>query len=253
MSMIERGSLKKASARLVLLPGSHSPPKRQVVPSKLRLGSSLYSRVVRPSRPSARSRGQRKIGTCEPGSGCYRPSMQPTDLTADTPMGAILDILPGAKRALFARYHLGGCQSCAFSNEETLAQLCERSELPVNEVLEHLLASHEHDSAMLMEPAEAREKLAGLRLIDLRTREEHEAVKIAGSELFTQELQQQLFAGNPETAILLYDHSGRNVLDQVAWFRGHGLKQTFGLRGGIDAWSREVDPSIPRYRIEMDV
>ena len=179
--------------------------------------------------------------------------MQPTDLSADTPMGVILETLPGAKRALFARYHLGGCQSCAFSNEETLAGLCERSELPVTEVLAHLLTSHAHDSAMLMEPADARDRLSEFRLVDLRTREEHEAVSIAGSEFFTQELQQKLFAADPETRVLLYDHSGQNVLDQVAWFRGHGLKQTFGVRGGIDAWSREVDPSIPRYRIEMDV
>ena len=42
--------------------------------------------------------------------------------------------------------------------------------------LEHLLASHVHDSAMWMEPAIAKEKLTDLRLIDLRTREEHEAV-----------------------------------------------------------------------------
>jgi monothiol glutaredoxin len=42
------------------------------------------------------------------------------------------------------------------------------------------------------------------------------------------------------------------VLDQVAWFRGHGLHETFGLRGGIDAWSQELDPKIPRYRLEMD-
>lgn len=178
--------------------------------------------------------------------------MQPSDLSADTPMGAILEALPGARRALFARYHLGGCQSCAFSNEETLGQLCTRSELPVAEVFGHLLESHAHDLEMLMEPTEAREKLSLLRLIDVRTREEHEAVAISGSEFFTQELQQQLFAGDPESKILLYDHSGRNVLDQVAWFRGHGLKNTFGLRGGIDAWSREIDPSLPRYRIEMD-
>lgn len=178
--------------------------------------------------------------------------MQPTELSADTPMGEILTTLPGAKRALFARYHLGGCQSCAFSNEETLAQLCQRSELPVAEVLDHLLASHVHDSAMLMEPAEVREMLASLRLIDIRSREEHESVAIPESEFFTQDLQQQLFAGDPESTMLLYDHSGRHVLDQVAWFRGHGLTKTFGLRGGIDAWSREVDPSIPRYRIEMD-
>jgi len=167
-------------------------------------------------------------------------------------MGLILETLPGAKRAIFARYHLGGCQSCAFSNEETLAELCARSEIPVAEVLEHLLASHIHDSAMLMEPAAAKLEIAELRLIDLRTREEHEAVVIAGSEFFTQELQQQLFASDASTRILLYDHSGKNVLDQVAWFRGHGLNATFGLRGGIDAWSREIDPSIQRYRIEVD-
>lgn len=178
--------------------------------------------------------------------------MQASDLNADTPMGEILATLPGAKRALFARYHLGGCQSCAFSNEETLAELCRRSDLPVYEVLDHLLASHVHDSAMLMEPAEAREKSASLRWIDIRTREEHDAVAIPESEFFTQDLQQQLFTGDPEATLLLYDHSGRHVLDQVAWFRGHGLQKTYGLRGGIDAWSREIDSSIPRYRIEMD-
>ncbi len=178
--------------------------------------------------------------------------MEPTDLSADSPMGEILDTLPGAKRALFARYHLGGCQSCAFSNEETLAQLCERSEIPVGEVLEHLLASHEHDSEMLMEPAEVKERLGEFRLIDIRTREEHEAVAIEGSEFFTQELQQAVFGGDPEAGIVLYDHSGKHVLDQVAWFRGHGLKRAFGMRGGIDAWSREVDAKVPRYRIEVD-
>ncbi len=178
--------------------------------------------------------------------------MHPSDLTTSTPMGQILEILPGAQRAIFARYHLGGCQSCAFSNEETLADLCTRSEIPADEALAHLLASHVHDAAMWMEPAVAREEIPRLRLIDLRTREEHEAVVIPLSEFFTQELQQQLFAGDPGTRILLYDHSGKNVLDQVAWFRGHGLHETYGLRGGIDAWSQEIDKSIPRYRIEMD-
>ena len=178
--------------------------------------------------------------------------MEIADLTTATPMGVILETLPGAQRAIFARYHLGGCQSCAFSNDETLEQLAVRSEVPPQEMLEHLLASHAHDSEMLMEPADAKAGLDGLTLVDLRTREEHEAVVIPGSLFFTQELQQQLFAGEAATRILLYDHSGRNVLDQVAWFRGHGLKETFGLRGGIDAWSREVDPTLPRYRLEMD-
>ena len=33
---------------------------------------------------------------------------------------------PGARRALFARYHIGGCQSCGFSPGETLAEVCAR-------------------------------------------------------------------------------------------------------------------------------
>jgi len=178
--------------------------------------------------------------------------MQTADLSVDSPMGVILATLPGAKRAIFARYHLGGCSSCAFANDETLAQLAARSDASAPEMLEHLLTSHEHDLEMLIEPEEANERRAAARWVDLRTREEHEAVVIAGSEFFSQDLQQTLFAGDPQQFIILYDHAGKNVLDQVAWFRGHGLKETYGLHGGIDAWSQQVDASIPRYRLEME-
>ena len=174
------------------------------------------------------------------------------EIHAGLPMSRITEMLPGARRALFARYHLGGCQSCAFSPAETLADLCQRSNLEPQEVLQHLLAAEEHDRSLLLDPATAASRLDTLQIIDTRTREEHEAVAIPGSLFLTQELQQRLFAGNPAASILLYDHSGRHVLDQVAWFRGHGLHQTFGLRGGIDAWSREIDPSLPRYRVELE-
>lgn len=167
-------------------------------------------------------------------------------------MGHIMEALPGAKRALFSAYHLGGCSSCAFSDQETLAALASRSGLEAEEVLARLLASHEHDLSMWLDPAEAAARRDEFRWIDLRTREEHEAVVIPGSELFTQDLQQELFAGDPERRILLFDHRGTHALDQVAWFRGHGLKETHALRGGIDAWSRDVDPSIRRYRLEID-
>jgi rhodanese-related sulfurtransferase len=171
-------------------------------------------------------------------------------------MGEILDALPGARRALFARYHLGGCQSCGFPPEETLAQLAKRSgDFDAGEMLAHLLEAHEDDRAMLVSPAEAKALLDSEQpplLLDTRTREEHEAVAIPGSEFMTQEIQQALFAGDPRRAILLYDHTGRHVLDHCSWFQGHGLKNTRALEGGIDAWSREIDPSLRRYRLEID-
>mgnify|MGYP001451152780 CR=1 FL=1 len=57
---------------------------------------------------------------------------------------------------------------------------------------------------------------------------------------------------NQDQKIILIDHQGSNVLDHCAWFRGHGLKNTLGVDGGIDRYAREVDTSIPRYRLELD-
>lgn len=167
-------------------------------------------------------------------------------------MAEIMGCLPGGKRALFAKYHLGGCSSCAFSDEETLADLCSRSGLVAEEVLMHLLASHEHDKAMWISPLEVSKSQGDFLWIDMRTREEFEGVPLAGASFSNQELQQTLFAEPPEKPILLFDHSGQDVLDHVAWFRGHGLDQTFGLLGGIDQWAAEIDSSIRRYRLEFD-
>lgn len=171
-------------------------------------------------------------------------------------MSAIMEKLPGARRALFSHYHLGGCQSCGFSDSETLAELAARSGgMDPAEMLAQLLAADLHDQAMQISPEEVRAQLdAGesVLVIDTRTREEFEAVRIEEAEFMTQELQQALFAGDPEKSIVLYDHLGRHVLDHCSWFRGHGLKKTFAMAGGIDAWSQKVDPSVRRYRLELD-
>ena len=70
-------------------------------------------------------------------------------------MGALLDAFPGARRALFAKYHVGGCSSCGFQLSETLAEVCARNEdMPVDEAIAHLLASQENDAAMQISPPE---------------------------------------------------------------------------------------------------
>lgn len=170
-------------------------------------------------------------------------------------MDNILARFPGARRALFSHFHIGGCQSCSYKDEESLADVCARNEIPVEKAVDALRSSHEHDMEMLLAPSTLKQKLDSTEdvlLMDMRTREEHEAVKITGSEFLTEERQNALFGLPPETTIVLYDHTGRDVLDRCSWFRGHGMKRTFGLQGGIDAWSKEVDSSVQRYRLEMD-
>lgn len=171
-------------------------------------------------------------------------------------MKEIHDLLPGSRRALFAKYHLGGCSSCAYNELDSLKVVSETNDLDATEVLAHLQVSHENDAKMLIAPAELKTLLdqgGEVLLIDTRTREEHEAVNIAGSDLLTQEKQQELFAKcAADTLIVLYDHEGKQVLDTCAWFHGHKLTGTKGLRGGIDAWSQEVDASVQRYRLELE-
>ena len=174
----------------------------------------------------------------------------------DSTMAEVEAFAPGARRALFARYHIGGCQSCGFQADETLAQVCARNDgIDVAEAISHIEASHQHDLELQISPTELKTRLdAGeTKLVDLRTREEFEAVKIPGAQLFSQELQQEIFGSWDKAAdIVLYDHTGDKSLDATAFIVGHGFTQVHALAGGIDAYSREVDPSLPRYRLELD-
>jgi len=163
---------------------------------------------------------------------------------------------PGARRALFRRYHIGGCASCGFRPDETLAEVCARNEnLAVDEVVEHILISHETDQKMQVSATELdtlrKSDPTAVKLLDVRTREEYEAVHIDGATLFSQDLMQEILGSwDRQTQVVFIDHQGTRSMDAAAYFVGHGFGNARSLRGGIDAWSQEVDSSLPRYTLE---
>jgi len=170
---------------------------------------------------------------------------------ADLTMRALLVRYPGAQRALFRNFHIGGCASCGFDQEETLAQVCARNDgLDPALAMEKILEAHAEEAKIFI-AAKAAHEVANAKFLDVRTREEFDAVHIAGSEFFSQESLQSLMATWPkETLIVVVDHTGTRSLDAAAYLAGHGFTQVRALRGGIDAWSVEVDSSIPRYTTE---
>ena len=175
-------------------------------------------------------------------------------ITGDSPMQAVLQVFPGAQRALFRKYHIGGCSSCGFQPEETLAGVCERNgDLPVAGVLEQIRQSHEEDARILIEPsdlAKRRDNGADVRVVDIRSREEFEAVHIDGSQLLTQDLMQEILGSwDNDQLFVIVDHQGNKSLDAAAYYLGHGMPNVHALRGGIDAWSLEVDSAIRRYTL----
>jgi rhodanese-related sulfurtransferase len=169
-------------------------------------------------------------------------------------MRDVLEKFPGAQRALFRKYHIGGCSSCGFASTETLAEVCARNgNLNCDEVQAHIQSSHAQDEKILISPRELAEliqKDKTVKLVDVRSREEFEAVNIAGSVLLSQDVMRELMASGSNTnPIVVIDHAGKNGLDAAAYFMGHGLQNVRCLRGGIDAWAQEVDAKMRRYKL----
>lgn len=180
--------------------------------------------------------------------------MNDSTVTIRSAMSEILEAYPGAQRALFRKYHIGGCSSCSFQPTETLEQVCQRNNsLPPEEVLAHIRESHVQDEKVFISPRELAERRRAqplIKLLDIRSRQEFDAVHIEGSEFMSQPAMQEIMSHWPrEQMIVLVDHQGRSGLDAAAYFAGHGFQNVRCLQGGIDAWSQEVDSNLPRYRL----
>jgi len=88
-----------------------------------------------------------------------------------------------------------------------------------------------------------------LNLIDVREPEEFRTCRIDGATLIPMRLiSQQLERLEEATApLIVFCHHGVRSLNVVSWLREQGLADCQSMAGGIDAWSREVDPAVPRY------
>lgn len=170
-------------------------------------------------------------------------------------MEELLTIYPGARRTLFQLHHIGGCSSCGFALSETLQEICQRNGgLNSESVLAEILTGHEQDEKLLISPEQLYARLndPSLKLLDIRTREEFEAVSILGSKLMTQDIMLSSMNWPKETELILVDHTGSRVLDAAAYFAGHGFTKVKGVRGGIDACAAQADSSLPRYTVEAE-
>jgi len=177
-------------------------------------------------------------------------STNPKDLSGAWTMQQVTTVFPSAQRALFQRYHVGGCSSCGFQPTDTLATVAMNHGLDVNEVIDHIHRSEEMQKDLEITPAETASLLKenAIKLIDVRTPEEYAIASIPGSVLVDQNLAQEILQTWPkDTAIVTMCHHGMRSLDAAAYLRGHGFDNTRSMSGGIDRWSLEIDSAVPRY------
>ncbi len=89
-----------------------------------------------------------------------------------------------------------------------------------------------------------------IRLIDVRQPWEHERANLAGSLLIPlNELPARAaeIPHEPATLVVVFCHHGVRSLSAAAYLVRLGHVNVRSLAGGVDAWSCEVDPTVPRY------
>ena len=87
-------------------------------------------------------------------------------------------------------------------------------------------------------------------LLDCRTPEEHSICRINDALLIPmQELPERLaeIEAWRDKPIIVHCHHGIRSLRVAHWLREKGFTLAQSMKGGIDAWSTDVDPSVPRY------
>ncbi len=84
-------------------------------------------------------------------------------------------------------------------------------------------------------------------LYDVRTPEERSIAHIEGARLLDAEAAAALEQADRETPLVFHCHHGGRSLAAAEHFAQLGFRNVWNLTGGIDAWSREVDPKVPRY------
>ncbi len=89
----------------------------------------------------------------------------------------------------------------------------------------------------------------GARLIDVREPWEFQTARIEGSlSMPMGEVPSRAHRElDPEQRVLVVCHHGIRSMNVTVWLRNQGFEQAQSLRGGIDAWSVEVDPKVSRY------
>ena len=88
----------------------------------------------------------------------------------------------------------------------------------------------------------------GITVVDVREADEYEIAKVNGVPLLPlSQLNQRFTELDPNQQYYLHCKGGVRSLKALNFLREQGFKYVKSVKGGIGAWSDEVDHSVPKY------
>lgn len=169
--------------------------------------------------------------------------MAPITITWNTTMGDILAAYPKAKVGLFQKYHIGGCNACAYQMTDTLAEVKEQHKFQatLEDVVATVAASDALEATLHVSPEDLLAELkngATPKILDARFPIDFDNGHLANAQLISAELTFQALDEWPkETPVVVYSNKGERSLARASHFRAYGLKNVRSLTGGLEAWA----------------
>jgi monothiol glutaredoxin len=86
-----------------------------------------------------------------------------------------------------------------------------------------------------------------IMLIDVRGPEDRAKASLAEAVVLDQEMMEKLARMPKDTELAFMCHTGKSSRNAAEHFRKQGFTRVHNVTGGIEAWSQEIDSSVPRY------
>ncbi len=88
----------------------------------------------------------------------------------------------------------------------------------------------------------------GIKVIDVRENDEYQIARISGTQLLPlSQLQRRFGELDPNQSYYLHCKAGGRSMQALQFLRQQGFKNLKSVKGGITAWSNEIDPTVPKY------
>jgi rhodanese-related sulfurtransferase len=168
-------------------------------------------------------------------------------------MDEVLQAYPSAQRALLQRYgidRLAVSGGAGYAPADSLAAVVKKHGANLSEAIAHIESAHDAEKDLEITPRDTVElvRAGNARLLDVREPRAFAVASISGSAIIDDALASEIIDRWPrDTPIVLVCHHGMRSLDAAHYLRSFGFTNVKSLAGGVDAWSLEVDSSVPRY------
>ncbi|MFT5732728.1 MAG: rhodanese-related sulfurtransferase [Planctomycetota bacterium] len=161
-------------------------------------------------------------------------------ITPEMTMEEILTVAPAAQRALFQRYHVGGCSACGFQPSDTLAQVAkDHNILDMKDVVATIIRAETLDRERQIQPDDVRALVsegADFSFIDVRVPDERTSALAEGSESLDYDASDKYMSLPKDRQMVFVCGNGDRSLDVASYFMGHGFTNVYSVRGGLEAW-----------------